>query len=128
MDARYMTNEAEIEAFREASKRVSEVSAALSAAVVALVPFAEPGSPAETALRKIEAVEEQIRGMSYHDLTPQSEWMGGPRETATYKYRWPHGLVDVARMYAAKTSGCCGRMVARGPQERCSDCPLPRSA
>ena len=103
IDHRYMRNAAEIAAFREAAKQVSEAQSALSRATIALVLFAEPGSPAEAAMKKIEAVEEQIRGMSYHDLTPQSEWMGGPPETAIYKHRWPHGLVEIARAFFARS-------------------------
>ncbi len=102
-DHRYMTNEAEIVVFLLASKKVREAEAALSEALIALIPFAEPGSPAEAAMRKVDAVSVQISGMAYHDLTPQSEWMGGPPEVSVTKYRWPHGLIEIACAFSARS-------------------------
>ncbi len=91
MSTRYMPAD-QVEAFRAASTAVGRANSELHAAVFALLPFAEPGSPAEQAVRMLEQVEESLRGKAY-GLHPQSEWLGGDsHDPKNFKTRWPHDV------------------------------------
>lgn len=94
MPSTYMPPD-QVEAFRAASAACGRASGELHTAIMALLPLAEPGTPAEAALRLLEQVEDALRGKAY-GLAPQTEWMGGdPSEAKNFKTRWPHDVRGV---------------------------------
>lgn len=89
----YMPEE-QVEAWRKAAERVRETQRSISSAILALLPFAEPGTPAEAAVQWLTEVENTLNGAAYYRFAPQSEWMGGPPEVSITKHRWPHAVLD----------------------------------
>ena len=85
--------EDQVKAWQEAASRVYDANAAISGALLTLLPLAEPGTPAAEAVKWLESVEDTLRGAAYHRFAPQSEWMGGPPDVSVTKHRWPHEVL-----------------------------------
>lgn len=86
---RYLTPDQEA-AFNEVAAQARAAQDALSGAALKLIQALPSDDPRTMqALDLIQAAEDALRGLPYR-LHPQSEWMGGPVETAVYRARWPH--------------------------------------
>lgn len=89
MTDRYLTPSQEA-AFNDVAAQAREAQKALSGAVLKLILTLPSDDPrTEQAIALIEAAEEALRGLPYR-LHPQSEWVGGTGDDATFKARWPH--------------------------------------